>query len=292
MMNGILALLQAAPVAPAPRFWERYWDKIVPSVITAILVLLFSEPIKVLFKKLWDWFEDRLAGLGWRFRKRYLAKLADRHRWLKLIGAYSTSDLHPPRLQEVYVSLRLAAARGDDGPRFGWNEIFNPKENRLAILGSPGTGKSTLLDYLILVFTGALKHPLRDNLGRPFPLLARLREMGSEGVQTLPALLEKSSPLRKVPAGYPGRWLERGGCLVLLDGLDEVLDEARHALATEEIEALVAEYPENHYVVSCRVADGTTSFPASAPSRSSRSPATTSAVSSAPGTARFYAPAR
>ena len=254
MLNGILALLQAAPAAPAPGFWERNWDKIVPPIVTAILVLLFSEPIRALFKKLWDWFEDRLAGIGWRFRKRYLEKLADRHRWLKLIGAYSTSDLHPPRLQEVYVSLRVAAARGDDGPRFGWNEIFNPKENRLAILGSPGAGKSTLLDYLVLVFTGALKHPLRDHLGRPFPLLARLRELGGEGIETLPALLAKSSPLRKVPAGYPERWLQRGGCLVLLDGLDEVLDEARHARAVEEIEALVAEYPENHYVVSCRVA--------------------------------------
>jgi len=41
---------------------------------------------------------------------------------------------------------------------------------------------------------------------------------------------------------------------VLLDGLDEVLDDARHARAVQEIEALVAEYPENHYVVTCRVA--------------------------------------
>jgi hypothetical protein len=107
----------------------------------------------------------------------------------------------------------MAAARGDDGPRFGWNEIFVPEEKRLVILGRPGAGKSTLLDYLVLVFTGALKHPLRDRLGRPFPLLARLRELGSEGSETLPALLARSSPLRKVPAGYPERWLKRGGCL-------------------------------------------------------------------------------
>jgi len=117
------------------------------------VVLILSEPIKALFKKLWDWIESFLAGLGWGFRKRYLTELAERHRWLKLIGAYSTSDLHPPRLQEVYVSLRVAAARGDDGPRFGWNEIFGPEEKRLVILGSPGAGKSTLLDYLVLVFT-------------------------------------------------------------------------------------------------------------------------------------------
>ena len=45
MMNGILALLQAAPAVPAPGFWERNWDKIVPPIVTAILILLFSEPI-------------------------------------------------------------------------------------------------------------------------------------------------------------------------------------------------------------------------------------------------------
>jgi hypothetical protein len=122
------------------------------------------------------------------------------------------------------------------------------------ILGSPGAGKSTLLDYLVLVFTGHLRNQLRDHLGRPFPLLARLRELGSPGSEPLTALLAKSSPLKQIPAGYPERWLKRGGCLVLLDGLDEVLDETRHVQAVEEIERLVADYPENYYVVTCRVA--------------------------------------
>ncbi|HEX9945377.1 MAG TPA: SUMF1/EgtB/PvdO family nonheme iron enzyme [Thermoanaerobaculia bacterium] len=253
-MSGILALFQAAPAAPAPGFWQQNGDKILVGVITAIVVLILSEPIKALFKKLGGWIENFFAGFGWRFRKRYLAALADRHRWLKLIGVYNQADLHPPRLQEVYVSLRVAAVRGEDSPRFGWNEIFAPEERRLAILGSPGAGKSTLLDYLVLVFTGSLRHPLRDTLGRPFPLIARLRELGSAGSETLPALLARSSPVRQVPAGYPERWLKRGGCLVLLDGLDEVLDEARHAQAVEEIERLAADYPDNRYVVTCRVA--------------------------------------
>ena len=41
---------------------------------------------------------------------------------------------------------------------------------------------------------------------------------------------------------------------MLFDGLDEVLDEARHSQAVEEIEKLVADYPKNYYVVTCRVA--------------------------------------
>ncbi len=50
-----------------------------------------------------------LQRLGWRFRKRYLRALGERHRWLKLIGFYNRAGLQPGRLHEVYVSLRLAA---------------------------------------------------------------------------------------------------------------------------------------------------------------------------------------
>ena len=257
MMNGILALLQTAQAVPSPTpsgFWASNGDKIIVAIVTTVVVLVLSESIKALLKKIGGWIETAFAGLGLRFRKRYLAALADGHRWLKLIGVYNSTDLHSPRLQEVYVSLRLAAARGDDGPRFAWNDIFAPEEKRLVILGSPGAGKSTLLDYLVLVFTGAVRHPLREKLGRPFPLIARLRELGSEGSETLAALLAKSAPIKQIPAGYPERRLKRGGCIVLLDGLDEVLDEARHVRAVQEIETLAGDYPDNIYVVTCRVA--------------------------------------
>jgi|GEM_PF-1405439 len=227
---------------------------VVTAVLTAILTAILIEPIKALLKKLGSQVSGLFGRLGWRFSKRYLAALADRHRWLKLIGVYNSADLHPPRLQEVYVSLRVAAARGEDGPRFSWNEIFQPDEKRLVILGSPGAGKSTLLDYLVLVFTGHLRHTLRDRLDKPFPLFARLRELGTEGADTVPALLARAVPLEKVPADFPERWLRRGGCLLLLDGLDEVLDAERHDRAVEEIKRMVAEYPDNHYVVTCRIA--------------------------------------
>jgi hypothetical protein len=129
MTNGILALLQAAQATPAQHpsgFWEQNRNTILVGILMFVLTLLLSDPIKAVGKKLGERVENAFAGLGLRFRKRYLAALADGHRWLKLIGVYNSTDLHSPRLQEVYVSLRLAATRGDDGPRFGWSEIFAP----------------------------------------------------------------------------------------------------------------------------------------------------------------------
>lgn len=120
---------------------------VVTAILTSLLTVIFVDPIKAFSEKIRGWFSGFFGRLGWRFPKRYLVALADRHRWLKLIGVYNSADLHPPRLQEVYVSLRVAAAKGEDGPRFAWNEIFQPDEKRLVILGSPGAGKSTLLDF-------------------------------------------------------------------------------------------------------------------------------------------------
>ena len=215
---------------------------VVTGVLVGALVLIF-------------WAGNRLQRyLGrqrWRFSTRYLPALAEEHRWLKLIGVDNSANLHPPRLQKVYVTLGEAAA-GGDGPQHHWNEIFQPGEKRLVILGSPGAGKSTLLDYLVLVFTDHPWHPLRARLGQLFPLFAPLRELGSEGAGSLLALLAQSVPLKKVPANFPERRLRGGGCLVLLDGLDEVLDEKRRAWAAEEIERLAGQYPDNHYVITCR----------------------------------------
>jgi formylglycine-generating enzyme required for sulfatase activity len=232
------------------------------AVITAVLVLLVQAPVKALVGKLGRWLEHRLEGLGFRFTKRHLEALADRHRWLRLIGIYSRSDLHPPRLQEVYISLRLASPGGVDADRFSWSDALGPDHRRVAILGAQGAGKTTLLDYLVLVLTSRVAHPLRERLGKPFPLFARLRELGADPDRaTLTGLLRASTPLGRLPGDFPDRWLRRGGCAVLLDGLDEVLDEARHQRAVEEIERLVADYPDNRFIVTCRVAGWQNQFP-------------------------------
>jgi formylglycine-generating enzyme required for sulfatase activity len=219
---------------------------VVTVVLTAILILIFWGGNRL---------QERLSRQRWRFSTRYPPALAEKHRRLKLIGVYDPADLYAPRLQQVHVTLREAAA-GGDGPRLHWNEIFQPGEKRLVILGSPGAGKSTLLDKLVLVFTDPQWHPLRARLGariQLFPLFARLRELGSERAGSLPALLAQSMPLKKISARFVERRLRRDECLILLDGLDEVPEEKR-PWAAEEIERLAGAYPKNYYVITCRTA--------------------------------------
>ncbi len=226
---------------------------LIGGIFTVIVLALLRDLIKHVAQRLWGWLVASLHGQGARFRGRYLKAMAERHGRLRLIGIYNQGDLHPPRLREVFISLRVAAGQGD-GPKMGWGEALGPDRKRVVILGAPGAGKTTLLDYLVLVLAGEVKHPLRAALGNPIPLVARLRELGTPGKDDLMSLLRGSVPLTDIPDGYPKRWLRKGGCALLLDGLDEVLDEVRHERVVEEIKRLALEFPDNLFVVTCRLA--------------------------------------
>ncbi len=232
-------------------FWKNNGSTILVGVVTAIVVLILSEPIKALFKKIGTWFDGFFQSLGFGFQKRYYRALIHAHQWLKLIGIYNPSDLHAPRLKEVYVSLRVNTAK--ESPTILWNRVFNEKEKHIVILGQPGAGKSTLLDYLTLIFTGHINYPLRADLKKPLPIFVRLRDLGTR--QLLQWLESPANVgLKKVPAGYFERNLKSGNCIVFLDGLDEVLDEQVHKHVVGEILSFANEYPDNWIVVTCRVA--------------------------------------
>ncbi|MCB0133095.1 MAG: SUMF1/EgtB/PvdO family nonheme iron enzyme, partial [Caldilineaceae bacterium] len=120
----------------------------------------------------------------------------------------------------------------------------------------PGAGKSTLMDWLTLVFCGEIQQPALQALGELLPIYLPLRVCAgnSKPIQELmadPKLLPLSA---NAPTGFFVHQLEKGGCLVLLDGLDEVVDRTAHRDAAEKINQLVRTYPKNHYVVTCRTA--------------------------------------
>ncbi|MDO9302679.1 MAG: SUMF1/EgtB/PvdO family nonheme iron enzyme [Anaerolineales bacterium] len=240
-------------------FWKNNGSTILVGVIMLILGAILTEPIKAFFKKLGTWIEGFFQSLGFGFQKRYYRALTSAHEWLKLIGIYNPSDLHAPRLQEVYISLRMNTAK--ESPTIIWNRMFNDREKQMVILGQPGAGKTTLLDYLILVFTGHIHHSLRADLKNPLPIFARLRDLGTG---SLLQLIESPANvgLKKVPAGYFERHLKNGNCVVLLDGLDEVLDEKIHKQVVEEIHSFANEYPDNWIVVTCRAAGWHDQLPA------------------------------
>lgn len=251
------AVAQSAP----PSFFNLPTNTVIGAVVVFILGVVFGETLKALLKKLGHWLEGAFSRIAPLRTRRYLRALGEDHQWLKLIGVSNRVDLHPPRLREVYISLRLAASREEEAKRVGWEQVLGNADNerRVVFLGSPGAGKSTLLDYLVLVFTSHIAHSTRKALGNPLPLYGRLRQLGAPERATIPELLARSSPV-ELPPDFVEHRLRKGGCLVLLDGLDEVLDEAQQARVLEEIRRLSHLSPRNWIVLTCRVAGWQTNW--------------------------------
>lgn len=138
-------------------------------------------------------------------------------------------------------------------------ETLHQRDRRaFVLLGDPGSGKTTLLHFLALVYArgpAAAAERLKvdpaeaDRLPIFVPLAAfddMLRESGREGRSlTLLEFLPRYYDRRR---GLPGleplfrRALESGRALVLLDGLDEVLDVGTRTYVAQQAGALIGEW--------------------------------------------------
>ncbi|MDL1895690.1 NACHT domain-containing protein [Anaerolineae bacterium CFX7] len=154
------------------------------------------------------------------------------------------------------------------------------ENQRLAIIGGAGYGKSTLLAHLaaglsLHAQTGApLPFELPHGVKTLVPLIIPLRyfrkyqelahaapteRLRDKGLGTLAGfikdyLMRRSAALR-LSEDFFDRLLLGGGCLVMLDGLDEVVSRDERGRVRQLIENLVHEdYPKNHYIVTAREA--------------------------------------
>ncbi|GIL14956.1 MAG: hypothetical protein BroJett039_01290 [Chloroflexota bacterium] len=154
------------------------------------------------------------------------------------------------------------------------------QNQRLAIIGGAGCGKSTLLAFLAASLSlnaqqgASLPFALPQGVKTLVPLIIPLRffrkyqetwhaapteRLHDKGLGTLADfikdyLMRRSAALR-LSEDFFDRLLLGGGCLVMLDGLDEVVSRHERGRVKQLIEDLVhQDYPKNHYIVTAREA--------------------------------------
>lgn len=153
------------------------------------------------------------------------------------------------------------------------------EHQRIALLGVPGAGKTTLLQYLALAYAreragdpklrcrGILKErldtkewhlPLFLPLGSIASMLTNTTANGRDTsiVDLLPRILppDFQKDYESIASNYFTYQLEKGNCVVLLDGLDEVSTDTEFQVVVRAIESFALRYKQNQFVITSRIA--------------------------------------
>ena len=143
----------------------------------------------------------------------------------------------------------------DQSPQPMLELLADPSQRKLVVLGDPGSGKSLLLQYLVLAWADA-NDPLMGDA--PLPLLIELRDYASRRakgeVSGFLDYLGRSESLRwQLNPEALDYWLRHNRTQVLLDGLDEVFDHKLRQEVTTAIHRFADDYPDAQFVVSSRL---------------------------------------
>jgi hypothetical protein len=223
---------------------------------------------KTLVELVGDALDVHIRDFASRYRKRYLRHIQDRHRTFDVKGL-STQGIYALEIKQVYVELIVAPKHADKvspdpiskpipGGRHNiWTLLKSMQTRRqnFAILGAPGSGKTTLLKHIAL--------GLAENRGKFrglkfMPVLLFIRDLaatiGAKPNQTLADLADESAARMGIPApaGWFGRELDRGRCLVMLDGLDEVADPMLRKTVADWVESQMQTFGANRFLLTSR----------------------------------------
>jgi hypothetical protein len=211
---------------------------------------------------------DRALGRRMsQYGRRYRQWVLDSRRFMEAKGLATVGDF-TPELDEVFVDVSLApnaphrvtAGMFADVPvditeRYSIWEFLASRGRPavLAVIGAPGSGKTTLLSYVArrVAMTPKERH-------RPIPVMLLLRDharqVAADAKVTLPQLIRSTMPDLSVhePADWWENRLQRGRCVVLLDGLDEVASAHDRQAIAGWVNQQIAVYPGNDYVITSR----------------------------------------
>ncbi len=162
--------------------------------------------------------------------------------------------------------VRSLKNRETPGKILELSEIVS-QQPKIVILGDPGGEKTTLLRFLALKHARATLDKQADaesGLGKThFPILLRISEYAEDGnwhKQSLTDFLAKVQAIHECPnnglADLLETELENGSCLVLLDGLDEIVSADDRRGIVEKIEDFVRRHGQknNRFIVTSRIA--------------------------------------
>ena len=194
----------------------------------------------------------------------YLANVRGWHGYVRFLGLPDRRDNPDVEIGGLFVwpLLTRRHVSPDENPASWLDEAERVLDalmigRPLVLLGDPGSGKTTLLNYLVWLLGRPSENVLIDRLGWRLPVPMVLREMRLRGVTDFDGLLAAflghamSEPLRE--GGYLNEMLATGQAFILLDGIDEIGDQAARTNLRRAVFDGFARYPDCLWVLSSRI---------------------------------------
>lgn len=164
------------------------------------------------------------------------------------------------RLESMFVPMDVERMGRGNAERAPFSSVL-ANEPRIAIVAAPGAGKSTLLKRLAVAYSSAGRiSESSDNLPNEdwVPLVVRCRQLGKlsrksilEIIESLPARAELPEATPQFMQAVTDR-LKADGILLLIDGLDEISDEADRLAFATQLRTFLGTYPRARLVVTSR----------------------------------------
>ncbi|WP_293038185.1 HEAT repeat domain-containing protein [Moorena sp. SIO1F2] len=165
---------------------------------------------------------------------------------------------------------RLAEASGEKPERallekttprkFLADQLLSQNQSRrVVILGAPGSGKTTLMSYFAVMLAQSKAEVLGlDGDTDWLPILIRIRDLVRHPDKSLIdyawMFAEKTMAVNTIPVGFFDHWLSDGRALILLDGLDEVTEDAKRNDVVRRINNFLGQFNRNRAIITSRPA--------------------------------------
>jgi predicted NACHT family NTPase len=177
--------------------------------------------------------------------------LADEKDFVFLEANLEASGISQRQAELLREQRQIGRLEKSSGQKFSAQKLLTESTSqKFVLLGAPGSGKTTLMSYFAVML--AQKQPEILGLAADtdlLPIIIKIRDLAkrAEHLSILDYIRQFASgnlQVKELPTGFFEYWLDDGRALILLDGLDEVANEAKRYEIVNQIEVFLGQYPK------------------------------------------------